>query len=74
MVSGGDVCRKSPQATSSCEEAFFLLGGAGVGNITYKFGETLGDEPGGGRICGAESRGDHARAQLPTHPVSYLLS
>jgi hypothetical protein len=36
------------------------LGGAGVGNITYGFGETLRDEPGGGRICCAERRGDRS--------------
>jgi REP element-mobilizing transposase RayT len=56
------------------EKPFLLLGGEAVGNITYGFGERLRDEPGGGRICSAERRGDRARAQLPTHRVSYSLS
>jgi REP element-mobilizing transposase RayT len=74
------ICQEEPyfkelvRYPSAGKKPFLLLGGARVGNITYGFGERLRDEPGSGRICCAERRGDRARAQLPTHPVSYVFS
>ena len=55
--SSGDVNRLLCLGASA-----LLLGATGVGGLAHAFGQTFGDQPGGGRICCAERRGDDARA------------